>query len=140
MTTLETLVILVRIAGIGQICMMVVFMLTVPGALRWADTLRAMPKLHRQIHTAYSKYAMFTGIGLGAFSAIFPEDIASGAGLGQAVALFTGLFWAGRLLLQKLYDTRPYLTTPLLRAGYHTLTVIFTLLTTLYLWVGTYRI
>ena len=140
MISTETFITLVRIAGIGQICMMIVFMLTVPGALRWADTLRTMPRLHRQIHTAYSKYVQFTGIGLGIFSAVFPEDIASGAGLGQAVALFTGMFWAGRLLLQKLYDTRPYLTTPLLLAGYHTLTVIFTLLTALYLWVGTYRI
>ena len=89
----ETLIILLRIAGAGQICMAVVFLLAVPSILNWKTTLDNMPRLHRQIHQVYSKYVVGTVATLGLFSLLFPEDIASGKGLGAGVALFTGCFW-----------------------------------------------
>ncbi len=136
MISTKTLTTLIHIAGVGQICMMMVFLVAVPKILGWEETLKNMPRLHRQIHQAYSKYVIATGASLGLFSILFSNEISSGAGLGQAIALFTAGFWAIRLLLQKFYDIQPYLQTRWHVVGYHTLTVVFALLATLYLWAG----
>ena len=48
-----------------------------------------------------------------------------------------GLFWLCRLGIQLLlFDARPFLTSALLKLGYHGLTVAFTFLSAVYLYTA----
>ena len=48
-----------------------------------------------------------------------------------------GLFWLCRLGIQLLlFDARPFLTSALLKLGYHGLTVAFTFLSAVYLYMA----
>lgn len=132
----ETLTTLVRIAGAGQILMMGILMAIVPRTLGWGPVLSSMPRLHRQIHTVYSKYATGTSFVIGIFSLAYAGEIVSAEGLGFGVGLFAALYWGVRLSLQWIYDMRSVLTTPRMKFGFHLLTFLFASLTGLYLWIA----
>ena len=57
---------------------------------------------------------------------------AQGGGLARAFCAYVALFWTIRVGLQPVFDVRGHLTTWWLRAGYHTLTLVFTALAALY--------
>jgi len=52
--------------------------------------------------------------------------------LARAMCAYIAVFWGVRLGLQAVFDLRPYLTSPLQRAGVAALTVLFALLTLVY--------
>src|SRR5204863_4398774 len=55
----------------------------------------------------------------------FPTRRSSDLPLARAVCGFIALFWGTRLFVQFfLFDARPFTTTPILKLGYHGLTIV----------------
>ena len=125
------LVDLIRLAGAGQLCVLVASAL-VPLKLNWTRDLASLPTLHRQMYWTYGGYVVMGIVALGAISVACADELAGGSRLGRAVCLYGAAFWGVRLSLQAVFDVKPHLTAWWLTAGYHTLTVLFTAFTAVY--------
>jgi hypothetical protein len=122
---------LIRLAGAGQLCVLVASAL-VPLRLNWTRDLACLPKLHRQMYWTYGGYVVLGIVALGGISLACADELAGGSRLGRAVCLYSSAFWGVRLGLQAVFDAKPYLTAWWLAAGYHLLTVLFLALTAVY--------
>lgn len=122
---------LIRLAGAGQLCVLVASAL-VPLKLNWTRDLASLPTLHRQMYWTYGGYVVLGIVALGAISLVCADELAVGSRLGRAVCLYGAAFWGVRLGLQAVFDVKPHLTVWWLTAGYHTLTVLFTSFTAVY--------
>lgn len=122
---------LVRLAGAGQLCVLVASAL-VPLRLNWARDLASLPRLHRQMYWTYGGYVVLGIVALGGISLACADELAGGSRLGRAVCLYGAAFWGVRLGLQAVFDVRPHLTAWWLAAGYHLLTVLFLAFTAVY--------
>jgi hypothetical protein len=121
----------IRIAGAGQLCVLVASAL-VPLRLNWKHDLAVLPTLHRQLYWTYGGYVVFGIVSLGTISLACGDELAGGSRLARAVCLYGAVFWGVRLCLQVVFDVKPHLTTWWLATGYHTLTVLFVTFTTVY--------
>jgi hypothetical protein len=126
-----TLADFIRLAGAGQLCVLVASAL-VPFRLNWKRDLAVLPKLHRQMYWTYGGYVVFGIIALGTISLTCADELATGSRLARAVCGYGAVFWGVRLGLQAILDVKPYLTLWWLAAGYHTLTVMFVCFTAVY--------
>ena len=126
-----TLVDLIRLAGVGQLSILIASSL-VPFQLNWKRDLASLPLLHRQMYWTYGGYVVLGIVALAAMSLACADDLASGSRLGRAVCAYGALFWGIRVLLQAVFDVKPHLTAWWLKAGYHTLTVLFLFFTAVY--------
>lgn len=122
---------LIRLAGAGQLCVLVASAL-VPLRLNWKRDLAVLPTLHRQLYWTYGGYVVMGIVALGAVSLACGDDLAAGSRLGRAVCLYGAAFWGVRLCLQAVFDVKPHLTAWWLTAGYHTLTALFVTFTAVY--------
>jgi hypothetical protein len=122
---------LIFAAGLAQASILVASV-QVPSALRWRDELRPLPRLHRQMHWVYSGYVVLSIVAFAAISLLNARELAEGGALARAMCAYIAVFWGVRLGLQAVFDLRPYLTSPLKRAGVAALTVLFALLTLVY--------
>ena len=122
---------LIFAAGLAQASILVASV-QVPSALRWREELRPLPRLHRQMHWVYSGYVVLSIVAFAAISLLNARELAEGGALARAMCTYIAVFWGVRLGLQAVFDLRPYLTSPLKRAGVAALTVLFALLTLVY--------
>lgn len=122
---------LIQLAGAGQLSVLIASAL-VPSQLNWSESLRPLPKLQRQMYWVYGGYVVMGIIALGLLSLFCANELASGTRLARAVCIYGAAFWGIRLCLQAVFDVKPFLTAWWLRAGYHTLTLLFTSFTVLY--------
>jgi hypothetical protein len=118
-------------AGLAQASILVASA-QVPSALRWREELRPLPRLHRQMHWVYSGYVVLSIVAFAAISLTNARELAEGGALARAVCAYIAVFWGIRLGLQAVFDLRPYLTTPVKRAGAAVLTLLFAVLTLVY--------
>jgi hypothetical protein len=118
-------------AGLAQASILIASV-QVPSALRWREELRPLPRLHRQMHWVYSGYVVLSIVAFAAISVTNARALAEGGALARALCAYIAVFWGIRLGLQAVFDLRPYLTTPVKRAGATALTVLFALLTLVY--------
>jgi len=124
---------LIQIAGGVQLSILIASAL-VPFRLEWKGSLGSLPLLHRQLYWVYGGYVVLAIASLGLICLINPTELASGTLLARSVCTYIAAFWGIRLSLQTILDARPFLTTWWLTAGYHLLTVLFTLLTLTFAW------
>jgi hypothetical protein len=124
MTLIENLPLLIRLAGVGQLGILVASAL-VPGQLKWRETFAVLPKLHRQMAWVYAGYVVYSILFLGLVSLACADEVASGSRLAKWVCGYGLLFWTIRLGLQPVFDVKAFLTAWWLTAGYHLLTVLF---------------
>ena len=105
----------------------------VPRVLDWNGELAKLPELFRQLIWVHGAYIVLMIVGFGTVSVFLPAELATGSLLARAVCGFIALFWGGRLVLQLVYF-RPgaYLSSRVLRVGYHALTVLFVYFTAVY--------
>jgi uncharacterized membrane protein YhaH (DUF805 family) len=129
--TTELLSQLIFAAGFAQASILVASV-QVPSALRWREELRPLPRLHRQMHWVYSGYVVLSIVAFAAISVTNARELAGGGALARAMCAYIAVFWGVRLALQAVFDLRPYLTTPVKRAGAAALTLLFALLTLVY--------
>ena len=98
----------------------------VPRALEWKHSLRGLDRLFRQLIWVHGAFIVLVIIGFGVLSLTFPTELGSGSPLARGVCLFISLFWASRLAVQLfVFDAKTYLSSALLKVGYHGLTVVF---------------
>ena len=126
-----TLADLVRLAGAGQLGVLVASAL-VPVRLNWKRDLASLPALHRQPYWTYGGHVALGIVALGGISLGGAGELAGGSRLARAVCLYGAAFWGVRLGLQAVFDVRPHLTAWWLKAGYHTLSVLFLSFTAVY--------
>jgi hypothetical protein len=131
----EALPTLIFIAGILQLCVLIASSL-VPARLDWRHAFTAMPRLHRQLYWVYGGYVVLAIVALGLICLTNATELAAGSLLARSVCGYIAVFWGIRLSLQAVLDVKPYLTAWWLRAGYHTLTVLFASFTALFTWAA----
>src|SRR5437879_2835683 len=122
---------LIRLAGAGQLCILVASSL-VPFKLSLKRDLAPLPRLHRQLFWTYGGYVVLGIVALGTLSLTCADELASGSRLARAVCGYGAVFWGVRLALQAVFDVEPHLTARWLALGYHTLTVLFLFFTAVY--------
>jgi hypothetical protein len=125
---LKTLII---VAGAGQLSVLVASAL-VPIRLQWRTELSSLPRLHRQMYWVYGGYTVMGIIALGLISLFNAEALASGSRLSRSVCAYGAVFWGVRLSLQTVLEVEEHLTLWWLKAGYHTLTALFSFFTLVY--------
>jgi len=105
----------------------------VPRVLDWRGNLAKLPRMLRQLFWVYGVFIVLTIIGFGTLSLVHAGALAAGDPLGRWLCGFIAIFWTLRLGVQFfVFDLRPYLTTPFLRAGHYLLTLAFIFLVTIY--------
>jgi hypothetical protein len=129
--TTELMSQLIFAGGLAQASILVASV-QVPTALRWREELRPLPRLHRQMHWVYSGYVVLSIVAFAAISLLNARELAAGGALARAMCAYIAVFWGIRLGLQAVFDLRPYLTTPVKRAGVAVLTFLFAGLTVVY--------
>ena len=98
----------------------------VPRVLDWKVELGKLALLSRQLIWVHGAFIVLVIVGFGSLAMIAPVELASGSTLARGVCLFVALFWAARLAVQFfVFDAKPFLTSGLLRLGYHGLTAVF---------------
>jgi alginate O-acetyltransferase complex protein AlgI len=97
----------------------------VPFRLNWKKEMAGLPKLHLQMYWTYGGYVVGCIVAFGLLGLLLPDELAAGTPLARCVCGFIALFWGVRVSLQSVFDAKPYLTAWWLKAGYHTLTVVF---------------
>src|ERR671918_2919709 len=122
---------LIRLAGAGQLCVLVASAL-VPFRLNWTRDLASLPTLHRQMYWTYGGYVVLGIVALGGISLACADELAGGSRLGRAVCAYGAVFWGVRLALQAVFDVKPHLTAWWLKAGYFTLSLLFAGFTLIY--------
>lgn len=123
---------LVRVAGALHFAILLASAM-VPQVLDWKQELRRLQPLTRQLVWVHGSFIVGIIIGFGVLSLVFADEMASGQPLARGLCAFIALFWGIRLVLQfTVFDASEHLSNPLLRIGYHGLTVVFVLLTVIY--------
>ena len=116
---------LITLAGVGQLSVLIASAL-VPVRLKWKTELERLPRLHRQMYWVYGGYTVMGIVALGLISVANAETLAGGSRLARSVCAYGAIFWGVRLALQAVLDVKDQLNLWWLKAGYHTLTVLFT--------------
>jgi len=75
----------------------------VPRVLRWNEELPRLGSFNRKIFRVYGNYILMVIAALGAFTAVFREEMLRGERTALAVALFIGVFWLGRIVVDFFY-------------------------------------
>ncbi len=107
---------------------------TVPFALDWKESFKALPLLLRQLFWVYGCFIVLTIISFGTIILVNVDALASGGTtLAISVNAVISVFWFARLAVQLfVFDAKPHLTNALYRCGYHTLTIVFIYLAVLH--------
>lgn len=135
--TLQTLRSLIVLGGICHFGILFASAL-VPRVLNWRRELHALSPLSRHLVWTHGVFIVMVIIGFGAVSVLNAPQLARGDDmLARCVCGFIALFWLARLGIQFfLFDPRPFLTSALLKVGYHALTLVFTYLAVVYGWAA----
>jgi hypothetical protein len=116
---------MILIAGLLHFGILVASALT-PQVLNWRRELQKLDPLTRQLVWVHGGFIVLVILGFGTLSIALPSQLAAGTPLARSLCAFIAVFWLTRLALQyTVFDAKPHLTTPLLRLGYHGLTVVF---------------
>ena len=104
-----------------------------PRVLDWRRSLAALHPFLRRLFWVYGCFIVLVIISFGVLTLLHANELASGAALPRSVCAMIAIFWLARLGVQFfVFDTRPYLTTTVLRLGYHGLTLLFIALVFIY--------
>jgi hypothetical protein len=134
--TLVTLSTLLRLGGVMHFGILIASAL-VPQVLDWRSELRKLHTLTRQLVWVHGVFIVLTIVALGAIATINAPLLALGGLLARCVCGFVAIFWLARLSLQfALFDPKPFLTKPILKVGYHGLTLVFAYLALTFGWAA----
>lgn len=96
---------LVFLAGVGQLCLIVVS-LAIPRVLRWSEDVARLRPLTRQVFWTYAAYIWSTNLFFGIVSVTLPKQLVSGAPIASALSTFIAVYWAARIGIQFFYFDR----------------------------------
>ncbi len=127
----EYLPTLITIAGACHFGILIASAL-VPLRLNWKTDLAVLPRLHRQMYWVYGGYVVLSIVAFGLISLFNSQEMAGGSRFARCVCGYIAVFWGIRVSLQAALDVKDHLTLWWLKAGYHTLTILFASFTMLY--------
>ena len=131
--TLSTLLVLGGVCHFG----ILIASALVPRVLDWKGELKQLSPLSRHLIWTHGAFIVLTIVAFGVISVVNAADLAGGSRLARSMCGFIAAFWLARLGIQLfLFDARPFLTSPFLKAGYHGLTVVFAYLGVVYAWAA----
>jgi hypothetical protein len=119
---------LIFLAGFGQLAVLIASAL-VPIRLKWTESFRSLPRLHRQLFWIYGGYVVLAIIAFGLLSLFQSRALAAGSDLARALCAYIAVFWGIRLALQMILDVKDHLSTWWLKLGYYLLTLLFAFFT-----------
>ena len=129
---MKTLELLLRLAGAGHFAILFASALT-PRVLDWRGELASLHPFLRSLFWVYGAFIVLVISGFGVLTLVHAPAMAAGEPIARSLSAFIAMFWAARLAVQLfVFDARPFLTTPLLRLGYHTLTAAFVFFVCIY--------
>ena len=129
--TAELLAQLIFAAGIAQLGILIASSL-VPFRLNWKEELKSLSRLHRQMYWTYGGYVVMSIVAFGLLCIANATELAAGGGLARGFCGYVAIFWGIRLGLQPVFDVKEHLTARWLKAGYHSLTLLFASFTVLF--------
>ncbi len=133
MTTLELLIV---IAGVLHFGILIASSL-VPQVLDWRGELQRVSPMTRHLVWTHGAFIVITIIGFGVLALTNAASLVSGGALARSLCGFIAIFWGARFVLQfLLFDPTPLLTKWWLKAGYHSLTVVFAYFATVFGWAA----
>jgi hypothetical protein len=105
----------------------------VPYVLHWRDELAKISTASRHVVWVHGNFIALTVLGFSALSIIHADTLAAGSPLARSLCGFIALFWLTRLGIQLfVFDLDTLTNQPLLRIGYHCLTLVFVYLSVVY--------
>jgi hypothetical protein len=129
---MNTLIALLQIAGIMHIGLIAAGLL-MPRAVNLSAHLATLPPFVRRLYWVYYAFIGLCLVGFGSISFVMASQLATGAPLSRAICAFLAVFWTLRLVAATfIFDVRPYVTSSLLRVGYHATNVAFVYLPVVY--------
>jgi hypothetical protein len=133
MTTLfNHIELLVRLAGIAQICL-AAGSTAIPGILKWKTELVKVNPLIRHIFWMYAGYILIINFCFGFVSALCADDLTNGSKLAVLDTGFIGLYWISRLCIQFFgFERKNFPTGKWLIVGETVLVSLFVFLCTVY--------
>ncbi len=120
----ELLAQLIFAAGIAQLGILIASSF-VPFRLNWKEELKSLSRLHRQMYWTYGGYVVLSIVAFGLLCIANATELAAGSGLARGFCAYVAVFWGIRLGLQTVFDVKEHLTAWWLKAGYHSLTLLF---------------
>ena len=104
-----------------------------PRVLDWQANLAALHPFLRRLFWVYGSFIVLVIVSFGSLTLVYSDELASGASFPRAVCAVIAIFWLARLAVQFfVFDAKPFLSTTVLRFGYHGLTLLFVALVFIY--------
>lgn len=135
-TTLVTMLQVAGVLHVGLICAG----MAMPRVVNLRAHIATLPAFVRQLFWVYYAFIGLCLVSFGTISFVYANQLADGRGLARGICLFLAAFWTLRLVAATfVFDVRPYITSGLLRLGYHATSAVFVFLPIVYLlaaWKG----
>jgi hypothetical protein len=110
---------------------------SVPVVLDWKHQLAALSPFNRRIVWVHGAFIVLTIIGFGILTLVGRHAMAAGESTARALAVFIGLFWLARLLVQLFYyDPADWPKGTWAVVGRHATSLLFAGWATVYLVAG----
>jgi hypothetical protein len=109
----------------------------VPRILDWRNNLASLPPFLRRLFWVYGVFIVLVIIAFAALTFLHAGDMTIGVPAARSLCAFIAIFWTARLVVQfAVFEPGPFLTSWLLKVGYHSLTVAFAALVLIYGWAA----
>ena len=121
-----------QIAGLSQL-VLCIGSLAIPRCLQWSERTASLIPLMRQMFFTYAIYILASHLFFGVISFFLVDNLLSGTPLANALLLFMGAWWSGRLFCQFFYFDRNGIPETLFNKSAEVILVaLFIALVTLY--------
>jgi hypothetical protein len=121
--------------GAGLQFLILIASALVPRVLEWRQNLAGLNPFLRRLFWVYGVFIVLTIVAFAMLTFLHAGAMAAGEPVARSLCAFIAIFWTARLVVQiAVFDARPFLTNWFYKAGYHALTVIFTVLVLIYGW------
>ena len=88
-----------QIAGISQL-LLTIGSFAIPRCLKWSERTAQLIPLMRQMFFTYAIYVLVSHLFFGIISLSFADELLKGTPLANALLIFMGAWWIGRLVCQ----------------------------------------
>jgi hypothetical protein len=131
MSVREALVLLVQLAGLGQL-VLCVMSVAIPRALDWRGQLASTPRLLQQEFYVYAGYIWSINASFAAVSLLGAPYLVEPGPLAAAVCAFIFLYWAARVVVQAVVFDLSHLDAPHMVLARRGLELLFVFLSVVY--------
>lgn len=129
-------VVLLKLAGLLHLGLMWAGA-TMPRTVGLRTHLATLPPFIRSLFWVYYSFIGLMLFSFGLMTWVYAPEMAAGEPVARGLCWFLTAFWALRMgVATFVFDVRPYLSTGLLRLGYHLTNLVFGLLVVVYAWVA----